>query len=428
MKKAWIALHFSRLRDQQGVTVVLVALLMFVFLGIAALVIDISNLYVVRNELQNAADAGALAGARFLYNDDGTALNTGANGFAYAAATANKAIAMTGAIAVDVNWDSANDNIGDVQRGHWSFGLGDLARGFYPNNSPDPVNLANVSTEELDVDTNFINAVRVVARRQATPVAAFFARIFGHENFELSAEAVAYIGFCGDINPHDVDQPIAICKDSILQDGNYSCNIGRMINSGQSVDSNETGGWTSFSQDSPCLGGTNSREVTNLICGQGNEETINFGEDVATNGGEIQSAFNALISCWETNSESRTRSWNLTLPVVECPGNNMTTCQRVVGVVNLNIVWITEAGEDPNYLNAPRQMDGWSSDDPDGRVRWASFISEEFGFNLKNVDGSPAPYSKKSIYFKPDCSYHEPEGITGGENFGVLARIPVLVK
>ena len=67
-----------------------------------------------------------------------------------------------------------------------------------------------------------------------------------------------------------------------------------------------------------------------------------------------------------------------------------------------------------------------------GKVRWASFIRH---FNLKNVivneDGDevakPAPFAKMSIYFLPDCSGHELAGRTGGENFGVLAEIPVLV-
>jgi hypothetical protein len=35
---------------------------------------------------------------------------------------------------------------------------------------------------------------------------------------------------------------------------------------------------------------------------------------------------------------------------------------------------------------------------------------------------------KKCIYFLPDCNPHIPTGISGGENFGVLAKIPVLVK
>jgi hypothetical protein len=67
----------------------------------------------------------------------------------------------------------------------------------------------------------------------------------------------------------------------------------------------------------------------------------------------------------------------------------------------------------------------WSSDDPNGQVRWEGFVAH---FHLKNVDGSPAPYQKKAIYFLPDCMPHEPAGTSGGQNFGVLAKIPVLVQ
>jgi hypothetical protein len=47
----------------EGAVMVLTALGLVVFLGYAALAIDIGHLYVVKNELQNAADAGANAGA-----------------------------------------------------------------------------------------------------------------------------------------------------------------------------------------------------------------------------------------------------------------------------------------------------------------------------------------------------------------------------
>jgi hypothetical protein len=320
---------------------------------------------------------------------------------------------------VDVNWTSGNE--GDVQRGHWCFGT----RTFTPNDSTAAFNLWGFTAEELDVEEDFINAVRVVARRQATPVASFFARIFGHESFELSQEAVAYIGFAGTLLPHDLDQPIAICRDSILdENGRYNCSIGRMINSGQSEANSETGGWTSFSQDDPCTGGANAKDVKDLVCGDGNEEVIRLGEKVATQGGEIQSAFNELIVCWAEKTD-KTELWNLTLPVATCPGNNMGTCEEIVGAVNLNIIWVTEAGEVPQYNNAPRKMGDWSNNDDDGQVRWNDFVDH---FNLKNVDGNPAPYAKKSIYFLPDCTPHEPVGVSGGENFGVLAKIPVLVE
>ena len=415
-------LRLSRLKDHQGVIAIVVAIVLVLLVGLAALAIDIGHLCLVRNELQNGADAGALAGALSLYNDNGTAINEGANQIAADTATANS----SQGVPVEVNYSGGND--GDAQRGHWSF----ATRSFTPNASLAVIDLWNASTEELDLNPDFINAVRVITRREATPVVSFFARIFGYENFQLTADAVAYIGFAGTLGPGDVDQPIAICREALLQTGEYSCSIGRMINSGQNVESHETGGWTSFSQDDPCAGGTNALEVRNLVCSSGNTAMVYLGQPIATSGGEIQSAFNQLIQCWETET-ARVRPWNLTLPVVTCPGNNVGTCEELVGAVNVNIVWITEAGEDPSYSNVPYEMAGidgqtgaWSSNgEPDGQVRWSSFATH---FNLQNVDGSSAPYQKKSIYFLPDCTPHEPAGQTGGENFGVLAEIPVLVE
>ena len=43
---------------------VMMALGLVAFLGLASLAIDMGHLYVSRNELQNVADAAALAGAR----------------------------------------------------------------------------------------------------------------------------------------------------------------------------------------------------------------------------------------------------------------------------------------------------------------------------------------------------------------------------
>ncbi len=406
---------YSGLKDERGAVAIIIAISIVMLISFGALAVDLGHLYVVRNELQDAADAGALAGARFLYNEDGT-VNEGANQIAYSAAIANTSEGK----AVEVNWSGGNGD--DVQRGHWSF----AARTFTPNSSLDPVVLWGKSTEDLDNDPNFINAVRVKTRRETSPASSFFAKILGYQNFVKSAEAIAYIGFAGTLPPHDVDQPIVICRDSILdENGAYQCSIGRMINSGESISSSETGGWTDFNQEgNPCQGGTNAPAVRSLICSEGNPYTIYLGKVMATNGGEIQSAFNDLIRCWE-DTTGKIVPWNLTLPVVTCPGNNVGTCETVVGAVNINILWITGAGEDPDYTNAPTQMEDWSSTDPSGEVRWNSFVTH---FNLQNVDGSPAPYAKKSIYFKPDCELHEPTGTTGGENFGVLAKIPVLVK
>ncbi len=408
----------SKLKDQRGVTAIIVGLVMFMLLGFAALAIDLTHLYVVRNELQNAADAGALAGARDLYLNDGTAVNPGANQTAYDTATANR----SETVAVEVNWTSGNT--GDIQRGHWTF----ATRTFTPNASLAPTDLWDVSDDELDADLNFINAVRSVTRREFNPpVASFFARIFGYGAFQLSAWAVAYIGFAGTLTPFDVTEPIALCEESLLTPtGDYSCNIGRMINSGQNVQNSETGGWTSFDQeDNPCNGGTNAQEVKSLVCSGGNPDPIDLGAPIATTGGQIQSAFQELIDCWDAGSSNKTQPWEITLVVISCPGNNVGTCEEVTGAVTVNVVWITGAGADPQYNNAPTQMGGWSNNDPDGEVRWNDFVTS---FTFQNVDGTPAPYNTKSIYFLPDCTSHDPIGHTGGTNYGILAKVPVLVR
>jgi hypothetical protein len=406
---------FGVIKNRKGIVAVIIATATVVFLGLAALAIDISHLFVVRNELQNAADAGALAGARFLYDSNGTAVNATANMTAYNAAIANR----SEKVPVDVHWSAGNN--GDIQRGHWSF----ATRTFTPNDSLLPVSLWDTSWDELDQNPNFINAIRVTTRREDKPAASFLAGIFGMKNFVLSTDAIAYIGFAGTLAPFEVDQPIAICSQSILSSGGeYSCNIGRMINSGKLVAAHETAGWTDYNQVNPCLGGTNASDVRSLVCGDGNTEPIIMGAPVATNGGEISTAFKKFRDCWAGRT-GKTKPWKLTLLVIDCPGNNVRPCEKVAGAVTLDIVWITGEGEDPHYDEAPTQMDKWSNHDPDGRVRWNSFAKY---FSLKNLDNTAAPYDKKSIYFLPDCTPHIPTGRSGGQNFGILAKIPVLVK
>ncbi len=445
----------TSLKDQRGVSAIFVGIVIVLLVMFAALAIDIGHLCVVRNQLHNAADAGALAGARFLYIDDGTGLSIigGANKIAYDAARANKAIAKTGAIAVDVNWEegqNAGENV-DVQRGHWSFGLGSLERGFYPNDSTEPVDLWNVTTAELDSNIDFINAVRVVARRQENPTPSFFARIFGYDDFQLAADAVAYIGFAGTLGPGEVDQPIAICKQAVMdKDEKYSCNTGRMIDSGGGATHN-TGAWSNFSQ--PCETAS-VPSVRPLVCAAGNPEMLNFGEGMGTVGGMQDTVYNDLRDCWLNSSLEKDlrgypiESWTWTLPVIDCPGNNPGPCSELVGAVTLNILWIKQSGADPNWMDIPLQMNkpmeeaAWvcsecgeerdinALDSSQRHACWKEFSEV---FKLHTADGTsvgdltPSDL-QKTIFFLPDCTPHDPKGGSEGENFGILAKTPVLVK
>lgn len=64
--------------EEDGAVAVIVALMLVVLMGIGAFVLDVGNLYWERRQLQNAADAGALAAAQDLASGqpEGTALQT----------------------------------------------------------------------------------------------------------------------------------------------------------------------------------------------------------------------------------------------------------------------------------------------------------------------------------------------------------------
>jgi hypothetical protein len=73
--------NIAHRKNERGITIVLVAFSLLSLLGMAALAIDVSTLYVAHGEAQRAADAAALAGARMFafsgYTTASTALTAG---------------------------------------------------------------------------------------------------------------------------------------------------------------------------------------------------------------------------------------------------------------------------------------------------------------------------------------------------------------
>ena len=126
---------------------------LIVVVGLAGFAVDGSYFYVMRNQLQIAADSAALAGAVHL--DDVTKMRTEAITYA--------------------NMNMPNDSHilanADVQRGHWDH-----------------------DAKTFTVDGTPLNAVQVVTRKTAAngnSADTFFARIFGVEEVEIDASAVA---------------------------------------------------------------------------------------------------------------------------------------------------------------------------------------------------------------------------------------------
>jgi hypothetical protein len=321
---------------------------------------------------------------------------------------------------------------------------------------------------ELDADLDFINAVRVVARREASPVRTFFAQIFGRESLTIQAEAIAYRGFTASLPPGTVDTIIAICAQSIWEDINanmiidsgdkLACNYGRMFDSSGVTNEINTAGWTDFYQ--PCTPGgdgpaANLWDLVDLLegCLPHNSE-IKFGVGLRTNNGVVQPVFWELMQCWlsgdyvSDNNQEQGRQrvadeygepqypWTVTLPVIDCPEDRVTQCHKVVGAVTVNIVWMLEM-DTRDYMrdHAPKKMwhpnkgRFWQNNSEQWETRWNSFVEE---FQLKMPDGNLATVENdgnrmKSIYFLPGCTPNAPSGTSGGSNFGMMAEIPVLV-
>jgi Flp pilus assembly protein TadG len=146
-------------------------------LGLVALVVDLGYLYVVKCELQNVAEAGALAGSRALFPVPPV------SGLIPAAPDCDRGRAAA-LDAVRANRASGKPLIippEDVQVGIWDWSLKALA--------PTPCS-ANT------------NAVRVVTRKDEKangPAVLTFARIFGFNTLSLTAKATAMVDGIGKI-------------------------------------------------------------------------------------------------------------------------------------------------------------------------------------------------------------------------------------
>ena len=167
---------------------VLVALV--ALLGASALAIDVGLLWAARTQLQNTADAAALAAAANLIDPAAPAVTLSAAETAGVEQAAQNA--AVGAASVQLDPD-------DLSFGRW-----------------------DVATRQLDTsadltDPEQVTGVEAVARLDGSandPVPSFMARILGRDSFDVTCRATAYLGYAGRVGPGEVDLPIVIdcCK------------------------------------------------------------------------------------------------------------------------------------------------------------------------------------------------------------------------
>lgn len=155
----------NMLRQTKGFAVVWLVMMIPVILLFAMMAVDFGYMYMTKGQLQNAADAAALAGASQL---DGTNSTTQTNARNAAQSFASKNLAA--GIGVSLNLNTSNNPTGDIYVGHW--------------NSTSKIVEPPGTGQSVD-------AVQIVAKRTTS---IFFGKIFNFSAMSASAKAVALSG------------------------------------------------------------------------------------------------------------------------------------------------------------------------------------------------------------------------------------------
>jgi hypothetical protein len=188
-------------RETDGAVAIMAAFGLLAFLGMASLAIDIGQLYYARNELQNSADAAALAAAGNLIKDVGGVAVRDAEAAQQAAMTvAQRQCALAGL--PEVAPGDRNDLT--LTFGEWNITAG----------NPQAAWTEVGSTCSSD---STANAIKVDLRRASGlaygPVTNIFAPVFGINTSEIAASATAYLGYSYSA---PVQVPLALAPSNIL--------------------------------------------------------------------------------------------------------------------------------------------------------------------------------------------------------------------
>ncbi len=254
-----------RLEDESGVGMVIVVVALVALLGLSALAIDVGMVWASRTQLQNAVDAAALAAAADMIDLNPDAVNI-PNGEVAAISLAglNKAVPTTSVVV-----DSAG-----IEFGLWDTDSRTL----------------DTSVDLTDPDQ--VTGVQVTAQLDGTlnsPVPAVMARVLGINSFDVGAVATAYLGYAGSMGPGEMELPLATdccalngaeCSSSYCPNGvapkPNECPLdnpqGPDIDAGNptvscidfSPTQDQSGCWTVFSPSSPNVNANDLRDIVNF--------------------------------------------------------------------------------------------------------------------------------------------------------------------
>lgn len=287
-------------RDQRGAVTVMVAVSLVVILGFSSLAVDLGYVYSVRNEVQNAADAVALAAAVNVikaYDTQGADITL----------TDVVNAAMTGA------QQSATEN------GNLTLRPEDVVSGVWD---------ASTKAFTPGGDTGTVNAIRIIIRRDSTangPINLFLGGIIGIPTVDVSAEAIALLGgFVGSVPEGGVTFPMVINKSA------YDAGAGIFTMGPNNADN---AAWTTF-----FTAGGGASKIRDIICGCYPATAVKVGDDLHVyNGWQT-----TLLQATKQMLNKHGGQWKVYVPVVDT--EHFTGWHKVVGFAVLVINYVKKSG------------------------------------------------------------------------------------
>jgi Flp pilus assembly protein TadG len=288
------------IEDTRGAVAVTVAIVTVVLLAFAALALDIGNAMIARNELQNVADASALAGARQL----GVIYEGLPQGTAYT----TYQLSDSGAIVNAVNEVALQNQARQVAI---SINAADIVIGIWDS-----------TTRTLTPGNVGATAVRVTARRDGGangPVATWLAGIMGINSMNVVATATAALTGAGVLAPGAGNAPFGL--DQLIFDNPAYCNTPIQFYPTNNPPQG-CAGWNTF-MESPANANTERQIVQGLADDTYVSPQITAGQtSLEFIGGNVASVFPDLINLFtlkrvpDTQGVSPTgMCWNITVPV-----------------------------------------------------------------------------------------------------------------
>lgn len=254
------------IRGVRGSVMVMIAPMMLTFIALTALTIDLSRILLIRNELQNAADAAALRGANYLY----PLASTGGPNWSLAQTKATEALAYNKA-------NNAAITNAALQVGFW-----DLTGATSTLKSTG-------STQGINDVPGIQVTISKSSGNNGGPVTLFFGSIIGIPSVNVSAKAIGIAGSPNSVAANTLF-PVAMSStlystywDFTLEQPKIDPSTGKPyifhINEGTQ------GGWSSFGTQT-----NDTPSIINLIL-NGNPSPISTGDQLWMSSGVKASAY-----------------------------------------------------------------------------------------------------------------------------------------